>query len=133
MCLVCVLDAFVSGLDLVDLGFERAVPASMGRPAYDPRDLLKLYIWGYFNEVRSSRRLERECKRNVEAMWLLHRLAPDFKTIADFRKNNGDAIVGVCKAFVMLCRETGLFSARLVALDGSKFQSAASAWKVVSN
>lgn len=129
---VRVIDAFVDGLNMAALGFGRAVPAATGRPGYDPRDLLKLYVWGYFNEVRSSRRLERECRRNVEAMWLLHRLAPDFKTIADFRRDNGPAIVGACRAFVLLCRDAGLFAARLVALDGSKFRAAASANKIVS-
>ena len=128
---VRVIDAFAAGLDLVALGFERSVPAATGRPGYDPRDLLKLYVWGYFNEVRSSRRLERECRRNVEAMWLLGKLAPDFKTIADFRRDNGSAIVGACRAFVLLCRKVGLFSARLVALDGSKFRAVASAKKIV--
>jgi len=128
---VRVIDAFVDGLDLGGLGFGRSVPATTGRPPYDPRDLLKLYIWGYFNEVRSSRRLERECRRNVEAMWLLRRLSPDFKTIADFRRDNGDAIVGACRAFVMLCRDAGLFRARLVALDGSKFRAVASSQKIV--
>lgn len=130
-CPARVIEAFVVGLDVVALGFGRTVPASTGRPPYDPRDLLKLYIYGYFNEVRSSRRLERECRRNVEAMWLLRRLAPDFKTIADFRRDNGAAIVGACRAFVMLCRETGLFQARLIALDGSKFRAVASRKKVV--
>lgn len=129
---VRVIDAFAAGLDLVVLGFERSVPAATGRPGYDPRDLLKLYVWGYFNEVRSSRRLERECRRNVEAMWLLGKLAPDFKTIADFRRDNAAAIVGACRAFVLLCREAGLFTARLVALDGSKFRAVASARKIVS-
>lgn len=128
---VRVIDAFVDGLDMAGLGFGRPVPAATGRPGYDPRDLLKLYVWGYFNEVRSSRRLERECRRNVEAMWLLRRLAPDFKTIADFRRDNGAAIVGACRAFVLLCRDAGLFAARLVALDGSKFRAAASAKKIV--
>jgi transposase len=128
---VRVIDAFADGLDIAGLGFGRAAPAATGRPAYDPRDLLKLYIWGYFNEVRSSRRLERECRRNVEAMWLLRRLAPDFKTIADFRRDNGRAIIGACRVFVTLCREAGLFSARLIALDGSKFRAAASRKKVV--
>ena len=102
---VRVIDAFVDGLDVNGLGFGRSVPAATGRPPYDPRDLLKLYIWGYFNEVRSSRRLERECRRNVEAMWLLRRLCPDFKTIADFRRDNGTAIIGACRAFVMVCRD----------------------------
>src|SRR5579871_4350894 len=128
---VRLIDVFVDGLDMVELGFGRAVPASTGRPPYDPRDLLKLYIYGYFNEVRSSRRLERECRRNVEAMWLLHRLAPDFKTIADFRRDNGPAIIGACRAFVMLCRDSGLFQARLVALDGSKFRAVASRKKIL--
>jgi len=128
---VRVIDAFVDGLDMAGLGFERAAPASTGRPGYEPRDLLKLYVWGYFNEVRSSRRLERECRRNVEAMWLLRRLAPDFKTIADFRRDNGAAIVGACRAFVLVCRDAGLFAARLVALDGSKLRAAASAKKII--
>jgi transposase len=128
---VRVIDAFVGGLDVAELGFGRAVPAATGRPPYDPRDLLKLYLYGYFNEVRSSRRLERECRRNVEAMWLLHRLAPDFKTIADFRRDNGPAIVGACRAFVTLCQDSGLFQARLIALDGSKFRAAASRKKVM--
>jgi transposase len=128
---VRVIDAFVDGLDVEGLGFGRSVPAATGRPPYDPRDLLKLYIWGYFNEVRSSRRLERECRRNIEAIWLLRRLSPDFKTIADFRRDNGAAIVGVCRAFVMLCRDAGLFQARLVALDGSKFRAVASSQKIM--
>jgi transposase len=128
---VRVIDAFVDGLDVEGLGFGRSIPAATGRPPYDPRDLLKLYIWGYFNEVRSSRRLERECCRNIEAMWLLRRLSPDFKTIADFRRDNGAAIVGACRAFVMLCRDAGLFQARLVALDGSKFRAVASSQKIV--
>ena len=128
---VRVIDAFVDGLDVKGLRFGRSVPAPTGRPPYDPRDLLKLYLYGYLNEVRSSRRLERECSRNVEAMWLLRRLAPDFKTIADFRRDNGPAIVGACRAFVLFCRDQGLFAARLVALDGSKFRAAASAKRVV--
>ena len=130
---VRVIDAFVDGLNLGDLGFGRASPAATGRPPYDPRDLLKLYIWGYFNEVRSSRRLERECRRNVEAMWLLRRLSPDFKTIADFRRDNGAAIVGVSRAFVLLCREAGLFTARLIALDGSKFRAVASGKRIIGH
>lgn len=128
---VRVIDAFADGLDLAQLGFGRSAPASTGRPGYDPRDLLKLYIWGYFNEVRSSRRLERACRRDVEAMWLMRRLAPDFKTIADFRRDNGPAIVGAARAFVFLCQNAGLFAARLVALDGSKFRAVASAKKIV--
>jgi transposase len=128
---VRVIDAFVDGLDVNGLGFGRSVPAATGRPPYDPRDLLKLYIWGYFNDVRSSRRLERECRRNVEAMWLLRRLCPDFKTIADFRRDNGTAIIGACRAFVMVCRDAGLFTARLIALDGSKFRAVASGKKIM--
>lgn len=128
---VRVVDAFVDGLDIVGLGFGRSVPAATGRPPYDPRDLLKLYVYGYLNEVRSSRRLERECARNVEAMWLLRRLAPDFKTVADFRRDNGPAIVGACRTFVLFCRDQGLFTARLVALDGSKFRAAASAKRIM--
>ena len=92
----------------------------------------KLYVYGYLNEVRSSRRLERECARNVEVMWLLRRLAPDFKTIADFRRDNGTAIVGTCRAFVLFCRDQSLFTVRLVALDGSKFRAAASTTRVMA-
>jgi transposase len=128
---VRVIDAFVNGLDAKGLGFGRAVPAVVGRPPYDPRDLVKLYLYGYLNEVRSSRRLERECSRNLEVMWLVRRLAPDFKTIADFRRDNGSAIVGACRAFVLFCRDQGLFTARLVALDGSKFRAAASAKRII--
>ena len=128
---VRVIDAFVEGLDMVGLGLVRATPAATGRPGYDPRDLLKLYIYGYLNEVRSSRKLERECRRNVELMWLLGRLAPDFKTIADFRRDNAAGIVGTCRAFVLFCREQGLFAARLVALDGSKFRAVASAKRIM--
>src|SRR5215475_9275123 len=128
---VRVIDAFVDGLDVEGLGFGRSVPAATGRPPYDPRDLLKLYIWGYFNEVRSSRKLERECRRNVELMWLLRRLAPDFKTIADFRRENGPGIVGTCRGFVLFCREQGLFATQLIALDGSKFRAGASAKRIM--
>src|SRR5947209_2927116 len=128
---VRVIDAFVNGLDVRGLGFGRSVPAVTGRPPYDPRDLLKLYLYGYLNEVRSSRRLERECSRNVEVMWLLGGLAPDFKTIADFRRDNGAAIVGACRAFVLFCRDQGLFTAWLLALDGSKFRAAASIKRVM--
>jgi transposase len=128
---VRVIEAFVEGLDLIGLGFVRSIPAATGRPGYDPGDILKLYVYGYLNEVRSSRRLERESRRNVELMWLLRRLAPDFKTIADFRRDNGAAIVGACRTFVLFCRDQGLFTARLVALDGSKFRAAASAKRVV--
>src|SRR5215831_857093 len=128
---VRVIDAFAEGLDVVGLGFVRAVPAATGRPGYDPRDLLKLYVYGYLNEVRSSRKLERECRRNVELMWLLRRLAPDFKTIADFRRENGPGIVGTCRGFVLFCREQGLFATQLIALDGSKFRAGASAKRIM--
>jgi len=129
---VRVVDAFVEAVDTAELGFERAVPEATGRPPYDPRDLLKLYLYGYLNQIRSSRRLERECHRNVELMWLLGRLAPDFKTIANFRKDNGEAIRGVCRAFVVFCREQQLFGRELVAIDGSKFQAAASRKRAIT-
>jgi len=118
---VRVVDAYVNRLKLRQLGFTKAVPASEGRPAYNPADLLKLYIYGYLNQTRSSRRLERECQRNIEVLWLLNRLAPDFKTIADFRRDNRAAIGKVCRGFVQFCRGQGLFGAELVAIDGSKF------------
>lgn len=117
------IDAFVSSLDLVDLGFTRAVAAKTGRPGYDPADLLKLYIYGYLNRVRSSRTLERETQRNVEVMWLVRKLTPDFKTIADFRKDNLAAIKRVCREFTLLCKKLELFGAELVAVDGSKFRA----------
>ena len=117
------IDAFVAGLDLQALGFGHAVPAETGRPPYDPGDLLRLYIYGYLNRVRSSRRLETECQRNVEAMWLVRKLAPDFKTIADFRKDNGEAIRKVCREFTLLCKRLDLFGGELVAVDGSKFKA----------
>jgi len=117
------VDVFVDGLDLDKLGFARARPLGVGRPSYDPRTMLKLYVYGYLNRVPSSRRLERECQRNIELMWLTGGLAPDFKTIADFRKDNGKAIVEVCRAFVALCRKLGLLSEPSVAIDGSKFKA----------
>lgn len=123
---VRVIDAFVSQLPMVSLGFGKAIPAATGRPGYDPSDLLKLYVYGYLNQIRSSRRLEREAGRNVELLWLLNKLRPDFKTIADFRRDNVAAIVGACRAFTVFCREQGLFGAELVAIDGSKFQAVAS-------
>ncbi len=119
---VRVIDVFVDGLDLSHLGFKTA-PAVTGRPAYHPATMLKLYIYGYLNRVQSSRRLEREAGRNVELMWLLERLAPDFKTIADFRKNNSKAIQSVCREFVLLCRKLDLFTEAFVAIDGSKFRA----------
>jgi transposase len=129
---VRVIEAFVGALELGDLGFERAEPSTMGRPSYDPADLLKLYLYGYMNRIRSSRRLERECRRNVELMWLLGRLAPDFKTVADFRRRNGAAFVAVCRAFVRFCARAKLLGAELVAIDGSKFQAASSKRRVVT-
>jgi transposase len=117
------VDAFVDKLDLRALGFEAVDPSATGRPGYHPAVLLKLYIYGYLNAVPSSRRLEREAGRNVELMWLTERLAPDHKTIADFRKDHGLAIQQVCAQFVMLCRELGLFSKAIVAVDGSKFKA----------
>jgi transposase len=120
---VRVVDVFVDELDLVRLGFERAQPAQTGRPAYRPSTLLKLYIYGYLNRIQSSRRLEREAQRNVELIWLTGRLMPDFKTIADFRRDNGTAIRTACREFVLLCRTLGLFEEATVAIDGSKFKA----------
>jgi transposase len=117
------IDAFVSGLDLAQLGFTRAQPAETGRPAYDPGDLLRLYLYGYLNRVRSSRMLERETKVNIEVMWLLGKLSPDFKTVADFRRDNLKAIKQVCREFTLLCRKLELFGGELVAIDGSKFKA----------
>jgi len=117
------IEVFVDELSLEGLGFDGVEPHSTGRPAYHPSTLLKLYIYGYLNRVQSSRRLERETQRNVEVMWLTRRLMPDHKTIADFRKNNGKAIVGVCREFVGVCRRLELFSQALVAIDGSKFKA----------
>jgi transposase len=120
---VRVIDAFVEELDLAELGFGRAEPADTGRPAYHPAMLLKIYIYGYLNRIQSSRRLEREAQRNVELIWLTGRLMPDFKTIADFRKDNGAAIRKVCQQFVEVSRRVGLFSEATVAVDGSKFKA----------
>ena len=121
--LVRAVDAFVEGLDLGKLGFSRVEPLEQGRPGYHPATLLKIYIYGYLNRVPSSRRLERECQRNIELVWLTGQLAPDFKTIADFRKDNGKAIREVCRTFVALCRELDLLSVASVAIDGSKFKA----------
>ena len=128
---VRVIDAFVSGLDARGLGFERSVPAATGRPPSDPRDLLKLYLYGYLNEVRSSRRLERQCFRNLEVMWLLRRLAPDFKTIADFRRDNSAAIVGAfrrlcCLAGITDCLRRGRW--RLMARSSGQRQAPSASW-----
>lgn len=122
-----VIEAFVEGRDMVALGFERAEPAETGRPGYDPRDLLKLYLYGYLQQVRSSRRLEAECRRNVEVMWLLGRLQPDHKSIAEFRRQNGAALTETCAALVSLARSVGLVRGEWVAIDGSKFQAVSSA------
>ena len=120
---VRVIDVFVDELDLAELGFDRVDPKATGRPAYHPSVLLKLYIYGYLNRVQSSRRLEREARRNVEVMWLTGRLVPDHKTIADFRKDSGPAIRKVCARFVTLCRRLDLFADASVAIDGSKFKA----------
>jgi transposase len=120
---VRVVDMFVDELDLAELGFGGVAPAVTGRPSYHPSVLLKIYIYGYLNRIQSSRRLEREAQRNVELMWLTGRLAPDFKTIADFRHDNGKGIRNVCKRFVDMCRQLNLFSQAIVAIDGSKFKA----------
>ncbi|QUD89860.1 IS1182 family transposase [Phenylobacterium montanum] len=120
---VRVVEVFIDELDLGALGFEGVQPASTGRPAYHPSTLLKIYLYGYLNRVQSSRRLEREAQRNIELMWLTGRLAPDFKTIASFRRDNGPAIRAVCAQFVVLCRQLGLFTRAVVAIDGSKFKA----------
>jgi transposase len=117
------VDVFVDELDLARLGFSGVEPEATGRPAYHPATLLKIYVYGYLNRAQSSRRLERECQRNIELVWLTGRLMPDFKTIADFRKDNGEAIRRVCREFVVLCRRLELFSEASVAIDGSKFKA----------
>ena len=117
------LDAFVESLDLIALGFQRATPGETGRPPYRPGDLLRLYLYGYLNRLRSSRRLEREAQRNVELLWLLCQLRPDFKTIADFRKDNLQPLRAVCREFTLLCRRLELFGGELVAIDGSKLRA----------
>jgi transposase len=120
---VRVIDGFVDSLDLEELGFTKAQPAPTGRPAYDPKDLLKLYLYGYFNKIRSSRKLMSECTRNIELFFLLNRLTPDFRTISDFRKDNADAIRNVFLEFVKLCIRLGLYQRELFAVDGSKFRA----------
>ena len=120
---VRVVEAFVEQLDLHELGFEGAAPAATGRPAYHPAVLLKIYIYGYLNRIQSSRRLEREAQRNLELMWLSGRLMPDFKTLANFRKDNDLAIRNVCRQFIVLCRQLDLFTQAIVAIDGSKFKA----------
>jgi len=118
------VDAFVGALDLAELDFKDVEPAATGRPGYHPAPLLKLYIYGYLNRIQSSRRLEREARRNLEVIWLLQRLSPDDKTIADFRRDNGPAIKKVCAKFVELCRQMGLLTKASVAIDGSKSRAA---------
>jgi len=117
------IDAFVDELDMKELGFDGVVPADTGRPGYHPATLLKMYIYGYLNRIQSSRRLEREAQRKVEVVWLTGRLMPDFKTIADFRKDNGAAVRKVCARFIELCRQMKLFTEAVVAIDGSKFKA----------
>jgi transposase len=129
---VRVIDAFVDALNLSGLGFSRVEAESMGRPAYHPGDLLKLYIYGYANRVRSSRGLEREAGRNVEVRWLVNRLTPSFKTIADFRKDHPEAIVGAVRAFIQFCRGQSLYGGELAAIDGTKIEAAASRKAVIT-
>src|SRR5437899_8207265 len=128
---VCrVIDAFVERLEMAELGFERAEAAETGRPGYDPRDLLKLYLYGYLQQVRSSRRLEGECHRNVEVMWLLGRLQPDYKSIAEFRRLHSGAVTETGAELVQLARSVGLVGGEMVAVDGSKFRAVSSAKSV---
>src|SRR6202158_3320120 len=129
---VRVIDAFVDTLDLAALGFAKVEAEQMGRPPYAPGDILKLYIYGYLHRVRSSRGLEAEAHRNVQVMWLINRLTPAFKTIADFRKDHAGAIVGVCRAFIRFCREQSLFGAELLAIDGTKIAAGASRKQVIT-
>jgi len=117
------LDVFVNRLELTALGFTHATPNQTGRPSYHPGDMLKLYLYGYLNKIRSSRKLEHESQRNLELMWLLHKLTPDCKTIADFRKENSQALKGVCREFTILCKTLDLFGRELIAIDGSKFKA----------
>ena len=117
------IEAFVDGLDTAELGFRRAKPNELGRPGYDPRDLLKLYIYGYLNRVRTSRRLEMEAGRNLELMWLIRKLRPDFKTISDFRKENLKALKRIFQEFLVICKKLELFGGEMLAVDGSKFRA----------
>lgn len=128
---VRILDAFVEALDLQALGYRKVIASDTGRPPYHPGDLLKLYLYGYLHRIRSSRRLEAECHRNIEVIWLVQQLRPDFKTIADFRKDNAEALAGTFKALGELCYEAGLFGKELVAIDGSLFQAVNSKEKVL--
>jgi len=117
------IEVFIDELDLAAMGFAGVAPEATGRPAYHPATLLKIYLYGYLNRIQSSRRLERETQRNIELMWLTGRLMPDFKTIADFRRDNGTAIRAACAQFVFLCRQLSLFKRAVVAVDGSKFKA----------
>jgi transposase len=121
-----VIDAFVARLSLSELGFERAQAAETGRPGYDPRDLLKLYLYGYLNQIRSSRRLEAECRRNVELMWLLGRLYPDHNSISEFRRMHAEAVTAAGAALIRFARSCGLIRGEWIAIDGSKFRAVAS-------
>jgi transposase len=129
---VRVIDAFVDSLDLYGLGFKKAIAEATGRPPYAPRDLLKLYVYGYLNRVRSSRLLEREAARNIEVLWLVNRVKPTYKTIADFRKDHPQSIIGACREFIRFCRGQQLFGAELLAIDGTKLQAVASRKQVVT-
>src|SRR6516164_5540113 len=129
---VRIIDAFVDSLDLAELGFSKVEAEATGRPPYDPHDLLKLYIYGYLNQMRSSRRLEREARRNVEVFWLVNRVRPVFKTIADFRKDHPEAIAGVCRAFIAFCRRQEVFGGEVLAIDGSKIAAVASRKQVIT-
>jgi transposase len=129
---VRVIDAFVDMLDLAQLGFSKVQAEATGRPPYAPGDLVKLYVYGYMNQVRSSRRLERETLRNLEVLWLINRVMPSYKTIADFRKDHASAIVGVCRAFIQFCRGQALFGGELLAIDGTKIEAVASRKKVIT-
>lgn len=129
---VRVIDAFIDGLDLAALGFSKVEAAATGRPAYAPGDLLKLYVYGYLNRVRSSRKLESETRRNVEVMWLIDRVSPSYKTIADFRKDHAAAIVAVCRSFIGFCGSQALIGGELAAIDGTKLQAVASRKKVIT-
>ena len=127
-----VIDAFVDSLDLAQLGFSKVEAEATGRPPYAPSHLLKLYVYGIENQVRSSRRLEREAQRNLEVLWLIDRLTPSYKTIADFRKDHSEAIVGVCRSFIQFCRNEKLFGAEVLAIDGTKIAAVASRKKVIT-
>jgi transposase len=119
----CVIDAFVDSLDLGQLGFKKVVAEATGRPPYAPGDLLKLYVYGYLNRVRSSRMIERETKRNIEVMWLVNRVSPIYKTIADFRRDHEQSIVDVCREFIRFCRGQQLFGGELLAIDGTRIEA----------